>query len=454
MTGKHELSLKPNVLLTIEHGAREILPKTLLAKHLAHRGFRVFIGSTESMEILARQIPPSIFFHKSTLNRSSVEIKELGHTFVFMDEEGGSTIPRSQLPQWCLDRYKTVSSEFQDLIFLPGRPVEKEIGEQIRTKGVRCVTSGWPRIDLWRKEYRAVFSKDANAIHRKYGRFILFPTSFGKAAWLNADDSQSKSRQTFDRQVYRIKQDAFLRHLDLVRYLSHGIAKEMTIVVRPHPNERSKDWRKHLKGLKNVVISKKGDIAPWIIASSALIQWGSTSVIQASMFGKESFLYGDESLEGLTDSASFELCTRLKSKEQILNKINSLSEEPFSEDKTKITEVEKILRREMAFDREVSATQKIVAALSDLGARPSSSVHLSLLGRLHTYYLFVGSHLRWGLRLLGLPFQHQTVAEKIRGGLTKKRLARFIQTLSQIESFGSDITVHRLGANLYSVQEK
>jgi hypothetical protein len=42
---------------------------------------------------------------------------------------------------------------------------------------IKC--TGWPRIDLWRKENDYLFKKKTKLISKKYGKFILFSSDFG-----------------------------------------------------------------------------------------------------------------------------------------------------------------------------------------------------------------------------------------------------------------------------------
>ena len=446
------MKLKRNIAFSIEHGAREILPKALLAKFLASREMRVYLGSTEAIEILAESLPPSIIFHKSTFNRASQEFKQMGHKFVFMDEEGGATIPRSQFEYFCEKRYRTVSSSYQDLVFLPGRRFEREVGQLISSRGVPFATCGWPRIDLWRAEFRPLFKKEADKLYEKHGTFLLFPSSFGKVARRHVQDPRASSKIKLERQIHQLRKRAFIRYLELLKHLSSDLPADIKIIIRPHPNESVRDWKFHTRGLRNIQVERQGDISPWIMASSGLLQWGSTSVLQAAMFGKRSLLFGEDYLEGLTDSPSFELCDKFTAVEEVWPLLERLPKNAFEEDSKIASEAKKILREEIEFDEDILATERIGEKLLSLDVTPSDTPSLRLVQLIKIYILSFGSNVKRVLQVFRIMDQHQTVSEKIQRGLATRRLRRFIASLENIDG-ERGVTVKRIAPNLVIIEK-
>lgn len=382
------MNKKPTVLITLEIKQRELLSKCYLANKLAKKGFRVYMGSFDTIDYTAKNIGPSIFFHKSTFFQYSEYYKSLGHTFVFLDEEGGLTIPRSLIKNYCNHRYKTVSKERNDIIFLPGKSFYKSIIKLPNTKGVKLYTTGWPRVDLWRDEFRFIYESEVNELKKKYKNYFLILSSFGmtgkktfkeRLGMLRKFDTNYKHNYN---QIYTYKYKNFRNYLKLIKSLSSLLNQEEKIILRPHTSEKIEDWKNLTKNYKNVIINKDGDVTPWIIGSSGIIQFGSTTSIQAALYGRTSIQYKINFKKGITDTPSYELSKNIKSAKKVYDFLKK-NKNKESLNLKRLTE--KYLKDELSFNKHELAADKIIKKILKIKKKPISKLYLSKARKIKFY---------------------------------------------------------------------
>lgn len=437
------MNKRRTVLLSLEHKEREFLPKCLLAAHLIHKGFRVFLGSSEAIHEIAKIIGPSVFFHKSTHPKSPL-YKSLGHTFVFLDEEGGITTPTSTIKEFCQWRYATVSKERQDIVFLPGKRWFEEVSQMPNVNGVKLHVTGWPRIDLWGSKYSILHDDKVQTIKREHGVFYLFPASFGAASQLSFERLIETSPNQMFAEIQIHKRDAFFDYIEMLRELSAGLTLGEKIIVRPHPSEDLREWENALIGFQNIEVIREGDVSPWILAAKAIIQFGSTTVIQSALNGKLNVQYRVKSKSGVTDSPSFDLCVTAQTPREVLSLISN----PPQHVEEQINKALGMLEQEADFEKAESAVSKISTILDDLliGGQFSPKFPPSLKLRLSA--IFFGSSLKFFLQRLGFFGKAgKTVFENLPGGITSAEVAKLIDKFNEIEGWADEPLVLQVGRN-------
>jgi len=418
-------------MITIEHKEREFLPKCFLAMNLVKRGFRVYIGSSEAIHEIAKNIQPSIFFHKSTHPKSPY-YRSLGHKFVLMDEEGGVTTPFSTVEQFCKWRYETISDERQDLIFLPGKRWSDAVLAMPNLAGVKVHVTGWPRVDLWRSEFAIVHDTDVQRILDKHGTFYLFPTSFGAGHSSSFSEVINSSPDEMFKRIQQHKFDGFQDYVALLKSLVHILPDGEKIVIRPHPSEKMSEWKTTLKGLPNIDVIREGDISPWILAAKSILQFGSTTVTQAALNGKVNVQYKVRQELGVTDSPSFELSVNSHSPEEAYR---LLSEIPQNTSEI-VQRATRVLENEMDFDYGQLAVAKISCILEEEALPPVPSVRVSIMARLKIGGYYYGSALRFLMQRMGLSRSRgKTVFENIKGGISAREVSKVIGSLEAVEGW-------------------
>lgn len=439
----------PSITLAIEHMEREFIPKCLLAQELVSRGWRVFIGSMQAIDALANELPESIIFHKST-HPESKRYKELGHFFAFLDEEGGITTPRSKVQEFCEYRYKTLAKDRQDLVFLPGSRFFESVSSMPNTEGVKLEISGWPRVDMWRPELRKLHIRHAEKIKERHGRFFLMPTSFGAASEKGFRKELAAMPTEMFRVVLEQRRESFIKNVEMLKELDALLAPDETLVVRPHASEKITDWKKALRETKNITICRDGDIGPWILSAQALIQTGSTSVVQAAFMGKTNVVYGASKRNGITDTASFELCSFTQDAEELYSILNTSD---FYDDSMS-RKTQALLTEEMDYNEAKLSVEKIADVLENHRGANHIFEGVSLSVRLRIQAFHFSSAIKTFFQSLGAFRNGRTVYTNLPGGIRRKEVLRVIESLSDLRGITKNFSARQVAPYLVSLEPK
>ena len=288
-------SIKKNLFLPIEFKHREILSKLFLLSFAIKAGYRVYVGSTDSIFrlIKSKDKKGGIFFFKGGLELEPlVDLKKKCDHFVILDEELGTVI--NDYAKTARGRIWPDTEKYIDRYYVIGKygyEASCNIFPKMRDQ-TRC--TGWPRIDLWRKENDYLFKNETELINKKYGDFILFSSDFGYYSQkiinqkLNVyKNSTWKSK----REQYIIEKERAEKTFKEFNYFKKllkdydGIKGSPLIIIRPHPAEDLDAWLNFSKQVSNVKVVYEGEITPWINASSGVIHRGCSAAIQAHMRG-------------------------------------------------------------------------------------------------------------------------------------------------------------------------
>ena len=277
--------------LPVETAARELDAKLLLALHAARRGFRVVLGSHTILNMNLHRLPTGIYLLQS-FNRPRRRIagilSRLGHRIEAWDEEGLVWLNE--------DVYATRRIDHEVLahvsrIYAWG----EQQAEALRKAGVEndLALTGNPRADLLRSPLLALQNKEAEALRKRYGDFVLVNSNFG---WLN----YALARETFDRREHlqaiakrsghpltylEFRQQVFETFLKLIPALAHAFP-DRTIVLRPHPSESPKVWQEAFAKLPNVLVHYDSHLLAWLSASSCLIHNNCTTAVEYAIMGR------------------------------------------------------------------------------------------------------------------------------------------------------------------------
>ncbi|MDA8851440.1 hypothetical protein N9J04_01550 [Candidatus Pelagibacter sp.] len=288
-------SSKKNIFITIEFKHREFLSKLLLSSFAIKAGFRVYIGSLNSIIRLinVKNQKGGIFFHKGGFDLDGLlKIKKKCDSFVILDEELGTEI--KNYAQVAKRRIWPDTEKYNDRYFVIGQYGYKascDIFPKMKNS-IRC--TGWPRVDLWRPENESLFKEKTQLISKKYGSYVLFTSDFGYNSQKIINDrlevsknSEWKSVKTSylcEKKNSEIIFKEYKKFLEILKKYDK-IKDCPLIIVRPHPAEDIDAWFEFSKELSNIKVIYEGEITPWINASSGVLHRGCTSAIQAHMRG-------------------------------------------------------------------------------------------------------------------------------------------------------------------------
>lgn len=331
--------LKKNIIVTVEVGPRETIPNTFLCAKLAKNGFRVFLTTNRAAKLLENKIENCIFLHKSTNEKYALRFqKTMGAIVCFLDWEMGIPIPDGLLEQVCHDRFIEVNSEKYDTVFAVGEKYKKVMEAMPEFKGVNVVASGWPRFDVLLHKNGSFFEKDAELIRQKYGKFILLVSSFGYVTPKEFEVSVELDKQLFGKDFDNPAWYYFDDFVSMAKELSSSY--DGKVVLRPHPCESIRSWEKLLAGYENIYIDRSGDINNYFLACDSLVQFRSSSTLEANLLGVENLSLKIDSEKFDTDGPLYRLRKEFNSASELINHVRGQTASRGSVRENAIKEVE------------------------------------------------------------------------------------------------------------------
>ncbi len=302
-----------NIYIPIEVKARELEGRGLLALTAAERGHVVILGEKKDTRGLCKKglLPPGVLHEKSlTPSKSTIkyfnELRNAGYLITSQDEESGLTT--ESYDAFAKGRYSEKTISTVSRIFAWGEHDSRSLKKEYPQFSDRIVTTGSPRVDLWRKDFAPYFKDDAVVNNGVRKPFILIPSNFSLV--LSEDriwNIMARMRRAgyFERVVdgafgeFRIYGDMSFRlkligeYVKMIRELSADFPN-VDILVRPHPVEVVEAWEKMIGELPNVKVLRKGTISGWIRNASLIINNGCTSALEAAACGVPRIAYRPE----------------------------------------------------------------------------------------------------------------------------------------------------------------
>jgi surface carbohydrate biosynthesis protein len=293
---------KPLLLIPVENQVRELDAKLLLACAAAKRGISSVIGPRRQVEFQITSFPRSIFLSKdmgSGNGRLFRILNQLGHIAVAWDEEGLIHQPPEV---YFKERFAANAVKYVSHLFAWG-PKNAELWRKFPDlpddKPIHI--TGNPRGDMLRAELRPIFEEEVKKIQQVYKDFILINTNFGAInAFIpvqnlilpergdgkepelgrTAKGMQKDYAQKYESHIQSIFEDIKQLIVDIDKAFP-----EITIVVRPHPDEDPQVYHEIASRCHNVQVTNEGNVLPWLIATKAIIHNGCTTGVEAYAMG-------------------------------------------------------------------------------------------------------------------------------------------------------------------------
>lgn len=278
---------KKSVIIPIEISQRELVAKCLFSLRAAISGYRVYIGEMESCIQLSRLAPEKlIFFHKSMWSYSR-EIKRNGHLFFIFDEEMGFAIHPKKVRESCIERWKNISNENTDLLFVANKEMLDGAKLAFDTKTVPAVISGPPQFDLYRPEMFGLHTKINPLRIEKYTLFISSYGGNNLNCFINENREFQKSTIS-DNEANLERLESLKVGLPMLRRFAELLKKNRQfLVIRPHNDENPAMWEQIFKDFDNVFVDRSPQLGAVICHSDLVIHASSTVAFVASMLGKK-----------------------------------------------------------------------------------------------------------------------------------------------------------------------
>lgn len=279
--------------LPVEIKARELDAKVLLGCFAALEGWGVILG--RNMFVLDKDdLPQGLFLDKSISPNKNDEIEKIvnrGHQFASLDEEG--LVYKSD-DEYCRQRLSVENFKKSKLIFSWGNEQSKLIKSFFKEDLNKIISTGSPRVDLMRTEYRKFYSKSVENIRSKFGEYVFIPSNFSAPNHACGPDFilnqfkqcgyvQNQKEINFLKLRIEYQKKIFLHFLEMIPFLSANFP-EVNFVVRPHPGDKQEVWHKAVQGLPNFFCEWDGGSSiPWILGSKAVIHNSCTSAVEAKL---------------------------------------------------------------------------------------------------------------------------------------------------------------------------
>jgi len=286
-----------NLLFPVEVINRELDFRLFLACLSARPNTRAWIGQPRTVYRLANFMKGGVYIGKNifglppniTWNRYH-NLKKRQFKFIHLDEEGA--IYRGGPESWRKElsrRLDPTCFEAEDYICTWG-DFQRDYYKSFNPKNSENIrTTGHPRFDMYKPEYREFYAPEAARLREKYGDFILINSNLHRVNHHNGQERVFSERLEFHPEDPARRTAFFERwqHLTytltcfvrLINQLSIEFP-DLNIVVRPHPSENQAFYKHSFGQVKNVHAVREGSVGAWLFACRAMIHDGCTTGLE------------------------------------------------------------------------------------------------------------------------------------------------------------------------------
>jgi surface carbohydrate biosynthesis protein len=327
-----------NIFFPIETIDRELDPKLFLATLLSDEvGYIAFTQHDLVVDLINLSFN-GIYFGKNIMNPNKInlylEAKKRGFIIAHLDEEGVYQGQQPGIESILESRLDVSSMQSDDYVFTWGEFQEnyyKSNCDKLIKPFIKA--TGHIRFDMFKKHFRSYHEAQAQIYRKKYGRYILIPTTFGWAlSPFGYSDTFSK-RTGFGVTPFKtsklIKEWASQQHelahlIELIHEISPKFP-EFQIILRPHVAEDTSFYKLALAGLDNVKIINEGSSPSWISGAELLIHNGSTVGLEAYFRGKSVIHYEFNSNDETDSQIIRKIGASCKNPIEVINAVNDVS---------------------------------------------------------------------------------------------------------------------------------
>lgn len=376
------MDFKPHIYIPIEILYREINSRLILALSACLKGYRVYIGSKSGIDRILnfkikKKIKGGIYLNKSQIISNPKylnKIKKICNHFVVIDEE--LTPGVVNLKEVIINR--TINEEKISKFFVSGKKIKKDILKYKKNFKCEIVTSGWPKYDVYRKQYSKLHLKEAQKIRKKFGKFLLFVSNYGavskKGLKIHISNLLKLKKRGYDyKSQIKTMKDYYNDFKYMIRCFNdfRNNNNDMKIVVRPHPSDYfHSEWHNKLIKNNNTSVVYDNDIIPWIIASDGIIHRGCSTSIDAFFLKKKIFFFlPKRKLKEREKNLTYKISKKFKK----FDELKYLITRPFNHNRL----VKKNIGNHLFFHPKKTSTQIIVDKLMDLKTSSEKSFNFN-----------------------------------------------------------------------------
>jgi surface carbohydrate biosynthesis protein len=370
-----------NLFLPIEVKPREFNSKLFLSAIAAKNGFRCYIGSKPAINktLNFKNTSAGIYFSNNSKTERELDYyKNKANKYLILDEE--LSPERKEYTEILAERIWPGSESRIDRYYVVGLNAYKAAKKHFGSMDTVVRLTGWPRVDLWRKNFKKIYSKETNEIKNKYGNFILFSSDFNWISKKKINDTielyknygWESLKEWVKNEDFENTFNEFQIFIKIFKILDDDNSCPL-IIIRPHPNDDLVEWERIANLFKRIKVIYKGDISPWMYASSALLHRGCTTGIQAYMAGiPTGYVVTKE--EWIRNNTTYDLSEKLYGNQELIKFCKKaiiskpLVPESYSKEFNNQLHVNKLL-----------AVEYIVKDMLTLGVKSEKMIYINIL---------------------------------------------------------------------------
>lgn len=414
--------LKKEIYFPIEIKPREFVSRALLGAIFADHGYRVYIGTKNTINtaVLSQTDKSGVYFYKGTRPRGDTQNLLLKvDAFCVLDEEMGIAV--RNLDEALEQRVRGM--ENADKFFTISRQLADATIKVCPESKPKVSATGWPRVDTWRPEMAHLFWRQAQIYKQRFGDFVLFTSDFG-----------TLSQKRIDHEAERLKRygypDSYISGFiakssktladfgffceDLYRY--DTMPNAPLLIVRPHPSEDHAIWEERLQGLTQVKVVYEGEVSGWLQASRMLVHRGCTTAVQARVGGKPAFFWAPENSTPATEILPYKVSAPILTLTELADHWDDPDE---AMRRATIPQYQLELGEKLSIER-------IFEEVDALGIKPTYKAHFGLKKRFHARAREAWRHLIKSNTYLAHIFISKKQARKIQNGFHVAELMSFL----------------------------
>ena len=454
--------------LPIEIKKRELLPKLFLGLSALNKGFNFVIGNKTSIFAATDYFGPGVYFYKSMNFNDTNHIKAIkkkNNIYVVHDEESGVTHSTLNTVKNFLNiRSSNQNINLIDKFYTWGKFDHLAWTRKYKKNKNKFKMTGSPRLDLCIPSVSQSFlSDDIYQVKNKYKKYILFISS-GISSNLELKNIFKQDKFFFRYKKEKEKVNRINQMKNLRRYFEKSVEmlsdigrkySNINIVIRPHPNENIKDWKKILKKFnKNFFLELSDiDITALIKGSECVIHNSSFSGIQASLLKKPIIIFSPKNI--ILNKRNFpnRLGYKAKSVKKViffLKKILFLK---------KNSNHKRIYNKTLArvnFSMNKTASEKIVNDIDKFKINQTSQSNLKI--DIFSKYLHLKDYIKkktnYKNKKSNIKYTRRTVSEKLGGGIFSNDINKYVQTFKKINKNSGNIKIRSFGPNGFYISKK
>ena len=168
---------KINIYLPIEIKPREFIPLIVFTSQAIRMGFRVYLGTKQSIVKLIDQKKSKngVLIYKSGLYKDNIQQfrKKIDH-FIILDAEMGYAIPHQMQDLFTKSRVLKGTENLISAYFVSNKVFLKSLKKNFKDLKNKIFLTGSFFYEAWQLKYKKFFTDEINFYKQKYGKFILF----------------------------------------------------------------------------------------------------------------------------------------------------------------------------------------------------------------------------------------------------------------------------------------